>query len=112
MDIQRLPCFQEEKKGQWCLVVDYPRLNEATLSDAHLLCLIENMLENQSKHTIFTILDLSKGFHRIHLHRESLAKTAMNLAAKRYQWHVMHIWIKNGPATFQRVMDHVLQGFD
>ena len=70
------------------------------------------MLENQSKHKIFTIVDLSKGFHQIPLHAESRAKTAMNLAGKRYQWRVMPMGIKNGPAIFQRVMDHVLQGLD
>ena len=93
-------------------MVDYRQLNGATLPDAHPLPLIKNMLENQSKHKIFTIVDLSKGFHQIPLHPESRAKTAMNLAGKRYQWRVMPMGIKNGPAIFQRVMDHVLQGLD
>ena len=57
-------------------------------------------------------MDLSKGFHQIPLHPESRAKTAMNLAGKRYKWRVMPMGIKNGPAIFQRVMDHVLQGQD
>ena len=102
----------KKEKGKWRLVVDYRQLNEATLPDAHPLPLIENMLENQSKHKIFTIVDLSKGFHQIPLHPESRAKTAMNLAGKRYQWRAMPMGIKNGPAIFQRVMDHVLQGLD
>ena len=102
----------KKEKGKWRLVVDYRQLNEATLPDAHPLPLIENMLENQSKHEIFTIVYLSKGFHQIPLHPESRAKTAMNLAGKRYQWRVMPMGIKNGPAIFERVMDHVLQGLD
>ena len=102
----------KKEKGKWRLVVDYRQLNEATLPDAHPLPLIENMLENQSKHKIWTIVDLSKGFHQIPLHPESRAKTAMNLAGKRYQWRVMPMGIKNGPAIFQRVKDHVLQGLD
>ena len=102
----------KKEKGKWRLVVDYRQLNEATLPDAHPLPLIENMLENQSKRKIFTIVDLSKGFHQIPLHPESRAKTAMNFAGKRYQWRVMPMGIKNGPAIFQRVMDHVLQGLD
>ena len=36
----------------------------------------------------------------------------MNLAGKRYQWHVMPLGIRNGAALFQRVMDHVLQGLN
>ena len=102
----------KKEKEKWRLVVDYRQLNEATLPDAHPLPLIENMLENQSKHKIFTIVDLSKGFHQIPLHPESRAKTATNLAGKRYQWRVMPMGIKNGPAIFQRVRHHVLQGLD
>ena len=78
----------------------------------HPLPLIENMLENQSKHNIFTSLDLSKGFHQIPLHPESRAKTAMNFPGKRYQWRVLPMGITNGPPFFQLVMDHVLQGLD
>ena len=102
----------KKEKGKWRLVVDYRQLNEATLPDAHPLPLIENMLENQSKHKISTIVDLSKGLHQILPHSESRAKTAMNLAGKRYQWRVMPMGIKNGPAIFQRVMDQVSQGLD
>ena len=102
----------KKEKGKWRLVMDYRQLNEATKPDAHPLPLIDNMLENQSKHKIFTIVDLSKGFHQIALHPESRPMTTMNLAGKRYQWRVMPMGIKNGPAMFQRVMDHVLQGLD
>ena len=70
------------------------------------------MLKIHSKHKIFTIVDLSKGFHQIPLHPESRAKTAMNFAGKRYQWRVMPLGIKNGPAIFQRIIDHVLQCLD
>ena len=82
------------------------------MPDAHPLPLIENMFEDQSKHKIFTIVDLSKEFRRIPLQSESRAKTASNLAGKRYQWRVMPTGIKNGRAIFQLVMDHVLQGLD
>ena len=92
--------------------MDYRQLNEATLPDAHPLPLIENTLDNQLKHKIFTIIDLIKGFHKIPLHPEAQAKTAMKLAGKRYQWRVMPMGIKNGPAIFQRVMDHILHGLD
>ena len=102
----------KKEKEKWRLVVDSRELNEATLPDAHPLPLIGNMLENQSKHKIFTIVDLSKGIHQVPLHPESRAKTAMNLAGRRYQWRVMPMRTKNGPAIFQRVMDHVLQGLD
>ena len=88
----------------------YRQLNEPTLPDAHPVPLIENMLKNQSKHKIFTIVDWSKGFHEIPLHPDPRAKSAMNVAGKRYQWCVIAMGIKNGPAIFQRIMDHFLQG--
>ena len=90
----------KKENGKLRLVVDHGQLNEATLPNAHPLPLIENLLEHQSKHKIFTIVDLRKGFQSIFLHPDSRAKTAMNLAAKRYQWRVMPMGIKNGPAIF------------
>ena len=102
----------KKEKGKWRLVVDYRQLNETTLPDAHPIPLIKNMLENQSKHKILTIVDLSKGFHQIPLHPESRAKTAMILAGRRYQWRVTPMGIKNGCAIYQQVLDHVLQGLD
>ena len=57
-------------------------------------------------------MHLRKLFHQISLHPESRAKTAMNLAGKLYQWSVMPMGIKNGPAIFQRVMDHILRVLD
>ena len=42
----------KKEKGKWRLVVHYRQLNDATLPDAQPLPLIENMLENQSKHKI------------------------------------------------------------
>ena len=44
-------------------VVDYRQLNEATMPHAHPLPLVDNWLATQSK--IVTIVDLSKGFHRM-----------------------------------------------
>ena len=73
----------KKEKGKWRLVVDYRQTNEATFPDAHLLPLIENMFANQSKHRIFTIVDLSKGFHQISPHSESRAKTAIIFPGKR-----------------------------
>ena len=102
----------KKNKGKLRLVVDYRQLHEATLPDAHPLPLIASFFDNQSKHNIFTNIDLSNGFHQIPLHPESRAKTAINLPGKRYQWRVMPMGIKNGPAVFQRVMHDVLQGFD
>ena len=73
----------KKEKWKWGLVVDHRQLNEATSPDAHPLPLIENVVENQSKHKIFTIVDFSKGFHQIFLHPESGAKNAINFAGKR-----------------------------
>ena len=98
--------------GKWRLVVHYRQLIEATLLQTHPLPLIGNEFENQSKHNIFTIVDLSKGFHQFSLHPESQAKTAINLAGDRYQWPIMPMGIRNDTTIFQRVMHNALHGLD
>ncbi len=74
--------------------------------------LIDELVQKRSGDSIFTIIDMKKGFHQMVLHPEDRHLTAMNLAGKRYQWKVMPMGIKNGPAMFQRMMDKALLGLD
>ena len=55
------PCFVAPKKvaGEWRLVVDYRGLNAQTQHDSYTLCLTEDMLQQQVRQRIFTVIDLN-----------------------------------------------------
>jgi hypothetical protein len=60
--------------------------------------------------TIFSVLDLSYGFHQLPLDKASFAKTAFSTRRGLYQWTTVPFGIRNDPAAFQRLLDPVLAG--
>jgi hypothetical protein len=60
--------------------------------------------------TIFSVLDLSHGFHQLPLDKSSRPTTAFSTRRGLYQWTTVPFGIRNGPAAFQRLLDSVLAG--
>jgi len=105
------PAFVVPKKtpGDWRLVIDYRKLNDATVVDGHPLPRIEDILQRQGKNKIWTVFDLKDGFHQIPMHPESKHYTCISTPIRTYQWKVMPMGLKNAPSIFQRVMDWVFK---
>lgn len=96
-------------KKQWRLVLDYRYLNSQTKDDPFPLPLIEDLITKQSKNRIWSIFDLEDGFHQMHLHPESQEYTAFVTPHGIYQWTVLPMGVKNGPAMFQRMIQWALR---
>ena len=104
------PTFLVAKKGgKWRGVVDFRALNEATVTDAHPLPRIEEILVEQGRRHIFSALDLKDAFHQVPLHRDSRPHTCCSTPRGTKQWCVVVMGLKNGVAIFQRVIEYCLQ---
>ena len=57
----------KKKPGTYRLVVDYRALNEATITDAHPLPRITDILQRQGRFKIWSVLDMKDGFHQVPL---------------------------------------------
>ena len=108
------PSFPVPKKkpGEYRLVQDLRKLNEATVKDGHPLPLIEAILQRQGKYRIWTVLDLSDGYHQMPLKKEHRPFTCMSTPKGTMQWKVQVMGLKNAGAQFQRMMEWVLTGID
>jgi len=96
-------------KKQWRLVLDYRYLNSQTKDDPFPLPLIEDLITKQSLNRLWSIFDLEDGFHQMHLHPDSQELTAFVTPHGVYQWTVLPMGVKNGPAMFQRMIQWVLR---
>lgn len=101
-----------DSKGQkrWRMVIDYRKLNEKSLSDAYPLPNITEVLDQLGSAKYFSVLDLASGFHQIGMDEKDAPKTAFSTAYGHYEFTRMPFGLKNGPATFQRLMNNVLTG--
>ena len=61
--------------------------------------------------TIFTKLDLKNSYHLIRIQIGDEEKTAFHTQYGHYEYKVMPIGLVNAPATFQVMMDTILQEF-
>ena len=98
-----------KKDGKTRFFVDYRRLNLATVKDAYPLPRIDNTLDMLAGKRWFSTLDLASGYWQVSLSPEARCKTAFATHSGLFQFRVA-VWTCNAPATFERLMDRVLQG--
>ena len=105
------PSFPVPKKlpGDYRLVVDFRKLNDATEVDAHPLPRIEDILQRQGNFKIWSVLDMKDGYHQVPLKEEHRDLTCMSTPRGTMRWKVLVMGLRNGNAIFQRMMEHVLR---
>jgi hypothetical protein len=101
------PSFPVTKKtpGTYRIVVDYQALNDVTVTDAHPLPRIEDILQEQGKHSFWSVLDMRDGYHQVLLRKSDRHLTCMSTPRGKKQWKVLVMGLKNGGVIFQRMMD-------
>ena len=99
-----------KKNGKMRFCVDYRQLNQVTKKDSYPLPRIDDMLDALGSSSWFTSLDLASGYWQVEVAPEDREKTAFITQFGTYQFLVMPFGLCNAPATFQRLMDDVLEG--
>ena len=103
-----VPVTKKDGGTRFCVL--YRRLNLATVKDAYPLPRIDNTLDMLAGKRWFSTLDLASGCWQVSLSLEVRCKTAFVTHSGLFQFKVMPFGLCNAPATFERLMDRVLQG--
>ena len=96
-------------KPKWRMVVDFRKLNEKTVGDAHPLPDITEIMDQLGQSKYFTCLDMAMGY-QIELEPGEGPKTAFSTKQGHWGYLRLPFGLKTAPATFQKMMNTVLSG--
>ena len=103
--------FVKKKDGALRMCVDYRRLNAIAPADTYPMPRIDDMIDSLGKAKYITTLDLARGYWQVPVEEESRSRTAFATPYGLFQFRVMPFGLHGAPATFQRMMDGILQDY-
>lgn len=103
--------FVRKKDKTMRMCVDFRLLNNETIKDRFPLPKIDELISKIGKAQIYSKLDLMSGYHQVRIAKDDMHKTAFSTDKGHYEWVVMPFGLTNAPATFQRMMNEVLEDY-
>ncbi len=88
---------------------DYRRLNTVTEDDQYPLPSIQDFTANLAGCTIFSKIDLVKGYHQVPMAENDIPKTVICTPFGLFEYIFMPFGLKNVAQTFQRLMDKLFR---
>ena len=100
----------QKAEGSWRPYGHYRRLNLLTEANCYTLPNMADITSSLAGTTVFSKLDLKKGYQQIPVHPGHVKKTAMIAPFGLFEHVRMPFGLKNTGMTFQRFIDRVLAG--
>ena len=99
-----------KKDGSIRMCVDYRGLNEITKKESFPMPNINHLLDSLAGSKYFSSLDLGQAYYQVALQKESQEKTAFSTKEGQFCFNRLPFGLATAPATFQRLMHHMLEG--
>ncbi|KAF1319763.1 Pol protein, partial [Globisporangium splendens] len=96
--------------GGWRIVHAFNKLNAATIPAQTPIPRKDVLIDSMGGSTVFSALDLMDGFYQILMRESDVPLTAVSTpSGMLWEWLVMPQGLKNAPATFNRLVMHLLR---
>ncbi|XP_076734505.1 LOW QUALITY PROTEIN: uncharacterized protein K02A2.6 [Maylandia zebra] len=96
--------------GRWRPCGDFRRLNNVTENDHYPIPHIQDFSAHLAGTSVFSKIDLLRGYHQVPVHAEDVPKTAVITPFGLFEFLRMPFGLKGAAQTFQRLMDSVARG--
>ena len=97
-----------KKDGRWRPCRDYRGLNTVTVPDRYPLPNIADFSSRITGSTVFSKLDLQKGYYQVPMAEEDICKTGIITPFGMFEFLRLPFGLRNAWNTFQRMMDSIL----
>ncbi|KAF1328944.1 Pol protein, partial [Globisporangium splendens] len=96
--------------GGWRIVHAFNKLNAATIPAQTPIPRKDVLIDSMGGSTVFSALDLMDGFYQILMRESDVPLMAVSTpSGMLWEWLVMPQGLKNAPATFNRLVTHLLR---
>ena len=92
-------------------VIDYRKVNNVTVADAIPLPRVDDLIDRVRNANFITKIDLLKAYRQVPLTERSKLISAFVTPFGLYQWRFMSFGLRNAPATFPKLVEKLLSGF-
>ena len=101
----------KKKDGTLRVCIDYRRLNVVSRADAYPMPRVDDLVDQLGGAKYISTLDLTRGYWQVPVAQDAQHKTAFATPFGLYQFRRMPFGLQGAPATFQRMMDKLLDGW-
>ena len=91
--------------GRWWPCGDYRHPNQITTPDRYPLPNMQDLANHLHGATVFSKLDLVKGYHQVPVAEADKAKTAIITPFGLFEYNLMPFGLRNAGQTFQQLID-------
>ena len=102
--------LQPKPDGKVRFCIDFRKVNTLSRTDTYPIPRVDDSVDKIGEATYITKIDLVKGYWQVPLTDRAKRVASFVVSGAVYQCQVMPYGLKNAPATFQRLMDQVVEG--
>ncbi|TIA84783.1 hypothetical protein E3P99_04119 [Wallemia hederae] len=103
--------FVKKKSGELRMCIDYRALNNITIKNRYPIPRVDELLDQMASARYFSKLDLTSGYWQMRIRDEDIPKTAFTSKFGHFEFMVMPFGLCNAPASFQYLMNSMLQEY-